>query len=83
MCVCAHAVQPKITYLKNQTTSELEEQTVLTCEATGDPTPSIVWSFGRRNFSEEEQVLGWQGLWENLGFRVQRALVRAGSSVVC
>ncbi|XP_058271001.1 neural cell adhesion molecule 1a isoform X2 [Hemibagrus wyckioides] len=50
-------VQPKITYLKNQTASELEEQTVLTCEATGDPTPSIVWSFGRRIFSEEEQSL--------------------------
>ncbi|TSQ12694.1 Neural cell adhesion molecule 1 [Bagarius yarrelli] len=54
-------VQPKITYLKNQTASELEEQTVLTCEATGDPTPSIVWSFGRRTFSEGEQVLFWGG----------------------
>ncbi|XP_047661567.1 neural cell adhesion molecule 1a isoform X9 [Tachysurus fulvidraco] len=50
-------VQPKITYLKNLTASELEEHTVLTCEATGDPTPSIVWSFGRRIFSEEEQSL--------------------------
>ncbi|MCI4386582.1 hypothetical protein PGIGA_G00064090 [Pangasianodon gigas] len=50
-------VQPKITYLKNQTASELEEQTVLTCEATGDPTPSIMWSFGRRTFSEGEQSL--------------------------
>ncbi|KAM9450345.1 neural cell adhesion molecule 1a isoform 2-T2 [Clarias gariepinus] len=50
-------VQPKITYLKNQTASELEEQTVLICEATGDPTPSIVWSFGRRVFSEGEQSL--------------------------
>ncbi|XP_053096064.1 neural cell adhesion molecule 1a isoform X7 [Pangasianodon hypophthalmus] len=49
-------VQPKITYLKNQTASELEEQTVLTCEATGDPTPSIMWSFGRRIFSEGEQA---------------------------
>ncbi|XP_017348477.1 neural cell adhesion molecule 1a isoform X9 [Ictalurus punctatus] len=50
-------VQPKITYLKNRTASELEEQTVLTCEATGDPTPSIIWSFGRRVFSEGEQSL--------------------------
>ncbi|XP_060792120.1 neural cell adhesion molecule 1a isoform X1 [Neoarius graeffei] len=50
-------VQPKITYLKNQTASELEEQAVLICEATGDPTPSIVWSFGRRVFSEGEQSL--------------------------
>ncbi|XP_047018001.1 neural cell adhesion molecule 1a isoform X5 [Ictalurus punctatus] len=49
-------VQPKITYLKNRTASELEEQTVLTCEATGDPTPSIIWSFGRRVFSEGEQA---------------------------
>ncbi|XP_017575338.1 neural cell adhesion molecule 1a isoform X11 [Pygocentrus nattereri] len=50
-------VQPKITYLENQTASELEEQITLTCEATGDPTPSIVWSFGRRVFSEGEQSL--------------------------
>lgn len=50
-------VQPKITFLRNQTASELEEQTVLTCEATGDPTPSIMWSFGRRIFSEGEQSL--------------------------
>ncbi|KPP79834.1 hypothetical protein Z043_100554, partial [Scleropages formosus] len=49
-------VQPKITYLKNQTASELEEQVTLTCEATGDPTPTIVWSFGRQVFSEGEQV---------------------------
>ncbi|XP_076836883.1 neural cell adhesion molecule 1a isoform X9 [Brachyhypopomus gauderio] len=49
-------VQPKITFLENQTTSELEEQITLTCEATGDPTPSIVWSFGRRVFSEGEQA---------------------------
>ncbi|XP_072557985.1 neural cell adhesion molecule 1a isoform X8 [Paramormyrops kingsleyae] len=50
-------VQPKITYLKNQTASELEEQITLTCEASGDPTPSIVWSFGRRVFNEGEQSL--------------------------
>ncbi|XP_026859257.2 neural cell adhesion molecule 1a isoform X4 [Electrophorus electricus] len=49
-------VQPKITFLENQTASELEEQITLTCEATGDPTPSIVWSFGRRVFSEGEQA---------------------------
>ncbi|KAJ8347525.1 hypothetical protein SKAU_G00261140 [Synaphobranchus kaupii] len=49
-------VQPKITYLENQTASELEEQIILTCEATGDPTPSIAWSFGRRVFSEGEQA---------------------------
>lgn len=49
-------VQPKITFLENQTTSELEEQITLTCEATGDPTPNIVWSFGRRVFTENEQA---------------------------
>ncbi|XP_061103762.1 neural cell adhesion molecule 1a isoform X1 [Conger conger] len=49
-------VKPKITYLENQTTSELEEQITLTCEATGDPTPNIVWSYGRRVFSEGEQA---------------------------
>ncbi|XP_062393485.1 neural cell adhesion molecule 1-like, partial [Sardina pilchardus] len=50
-------VQPKITFLQNQTASELDEQITLTCEATGDPTPTIVWSFGRRVFNEDEQSL--------------------------
>uniref|UniRef100_A0A8C1YMB2 Neural cell adhesion molecule 1a n=1 Tax=Cyprinus carpio TaxID=7962 RepID=A0A8C1YMB2_CYPCA len=44
-------VQPKITFLENQTASELEEQITLTCEATGDPTPNIIWSFGRRSLN--------------------------------
>ncbi|KAJ8368270.1 hypothetical protein SKAU_G00082980 [Synaphobranchus kaupii] len=50
-------VKPKITFLDNKTASELEEMVTLTCEATGDPTPSIVWSFGRRVFTEGEQSL--------------------------
>ncbi|XP_061072723.1 neural cell adhesion molecule 1-like isoform X2 [Conger conger] len=50
-------VKPKITFLDNQTASELDEMVTLTCEATGDPTPSIVWSFGRRVFTEGEQSL--------------------------
>ncbi|XP_028840010.1 neural cell adhesion molecule 1a isoform X14 [Denticeps clupeoides] len=49
--------QPKITYLENQTASELEEQIMFTCEATGDPTPTIIWSSGRRVFTEGEQSL--------------------------
>ncbi|XP_034557586.1 neural cell adhesion molecule 1b isoform X3 [Notolabrus celidotus] len=48
-------VKPKITYIVNQTTSELEEQVTLTCEASGDPTPTINWSYGDRIFTEGEQ----------------------------
>ncbi|KAK1786500.1 hypothetical protein P4O66_017630 [Electrophorus voltai] len=49
-------VKPTITYLENRTTTETEERVTLTCEATGDPTPSITWSFGSRVFNEGEQV---------------------------
>ncbi|XP_023681849.1 neural cell adhesion molecule 1-like isoform X6 [Paramormyrops kingsleyae] len=50
-------VKPKITYLENLTTSELEEQVMLTCEALGDPTPTITWSFGSHVFTEGESDL--------------------------
>lgn len=50
-------VQPKITFLNNQTASEFDEQITLTCEASGDPTPTISWSFENRVFTEGEQVL--------------------------
>ncbi|XP_029957045.1 neural cell adhesion molecule 1a isoform X1 [Salarias fasciatus] len=49
-------VQPKITYWKNQTASEFDEEVTLTCEASGDPTPVISWSFGNRVFTEGEQA---------------------------
>ena len=49
-------VQPKITFFNNQTASEFDEQVTLVCEAMGDPTPTISWSFGNRVFTEGEQV---------------------------
>ncbi|XP_061683873.1 neural cell adhesion molecule 1b isoform X4 [Syngnathoides biaculeatus] len=48
-------VKPKITYIVNQSTSEMEEQVMLTCEASGDPTPTITWSYGNRVFTDGEQ----------------------------
>ncbi|XP_035478599.2 neural cell adhesion molecule 1b isoform X5 [Scophthalmus maximus] len=50
-------VKPKITYTVNQSTSELEEQVTLTCEASGDPTPTMNWSYGERVFTDGEQSL--------------------------
>ncbi|XP_071362518.1 neural cell adhesion molecule 1a isoform X3 [Trachinotus anak] len=49
-------VQPSITYLNNQTASEFDEQVILTCEASGDPTPTISWSFENRVFTEGQQA---------------------------
>ncbi|XP_069569013.1 LOW QUALITY PROTEIN: neural cell adhesion molecule 1b [Brachyistius frenatus] len=50
-------VKPKITYTVNQIISEMEEQVTLTCEASGDPTPTINWSYGEHVFTEGEQSL--------------------------
>ncbi|XP_024119160.1 neural cell adhesion molecule 1a isoform X10 [Oryzias melastigma] len=50
-------VQPKITYLNNKTASEFDEEVILTCEASGDPTPTISWSSESTIFTEGEQSL--------------------------
>lgn len=49
--------KPKITYVENNTAMELDDQVTLTCEASGDPTPSITWRTSTRNISNEEKVL--------------------------
>uniref|UniRef100_A0A3Q3B244 Neural cell adhesion molecule 1a n=1 Tax=Kryptolebias marmoratus TaxID=37003 RepID=A0A3Q3B244_KRYMA len=49
-------VIPNITYFNNQTASEFDEEVTLTCEASGDPTPTISWRFGNRVFTEGEQA---------------------------
>lgn len=50
------SAKPKITYVENQTAMELEEQVTLTCEASGDPIPTITWRTSTRNISSEEKV---------------------------
>ncbi|NWQ58990.1 NCAM1 protein, partial [Neopipo cinnamomea] len=49
--------KPKITYVENKTAMELEDQITLTCEASGDPIPSITWRSSSRNISNEEKTL--------------------------
>ncbi|XP_054902913.1 neural cell adhesion molecule 1a isoform X2 [Poeciliopsis prolifica] len=49
-------VLPNITYFNNETASEFDEEVTLTCEASGDPTPTISWRFGNRVFTEGEQA---------------------------
>uniref|UniRef100_A0A8C9L6J0 Neural cell adhesion molecule 1 n=1 Tax=Pavo cristatus TaxID=9049 RepID=A0A8C9L6J0_PAVCR len=49
--------KPKITYVENKTAMELEDQITLTCEASGDPIPSITWKTSTRNISNEEKTL--------------------------
>ncbi|XP_058484347.1 neural cell adhesion molecule 1a isoform X7 [Solea solea] len=50
-------VPPKITYLNNETALEFDEQLTLTCEASGDPIPTISWSFEDKVFTEGQQSL--------------------------
>ncbi|XP_062817258.1 neural cell adhesion molecule 1 isoform X17 [Anolis carolinensis] len=49
--------KPKITYVENKTAMELDDQITLTCEASGDPIPSITWRTSTRNISNEEKTL--------------------------
>uniref|UniRef100_UPI00398F882B neural cell adhesion molecule 1-like isoform X4 n=1 Tax=Pristiophorus japonicus TaxID=55135 RepID=UPI00398F882B len=53
-------VKPEITYVENKTAVELEEQITLTCEAKGDPTPTIIWTKGTHTYRDGEQV--WASL---------------------
>uniref|UniRef100_A0A3Q2CKB7 Neural cell adhesion molecule 1a n=1 Tax=Cyprinodon variegatus TaxID=28743 RepID=A0A3Q2CKB7_CYPVA len=50
-------VLPRITYFNNNTASEFDEEVTLTCEASGDPTPTISWRFGDTVFIDGEQSL--------------------------
>ncbi|XP_051895612.1 neural cell adhesion molecule 1-like isoform X2 [Pristis pectinata] len=49
-------VKPEITYVENKTAVELESQITLTCEAKGDPTPTITWTKGSRTYRDGEQA---------------------------
>ncbi|XP_073441408.1 neural cell adhesion molecule 1 isoform X2 [Dendrobates tinctorius] len=49
--------KPKITYVENKTAVEQDNEITLTCEASGDPLPSITWRTATRNISEEEMTL--------------------------
>ncbi|XP_072342727.1 neural cell adhesion molecule 1-like isoform X6 [Scyliorhinus torazame] len=49
-------VKPEITYVENKTAVELEEQITLTCEAKGDPTPTIIWMKGTHMYKDGEQA---------------------------
>ncbi|XP_040181945.1 neural cell adhesion molecule 1 isoform X9 [Rana temporaria] len=48
--------KPKITYVENKTAVELDNEITLTCEASGDPLPSITWRTATRNISEEDKT---------------------------
>ncbi|XP_063291806.1 neural cell adhesion molecule 1 isoform X3 [Pelobates fuscus] len=49
--------KPKITYVENKTAVELDNEITLTCEASGDPIPSISWRTATRNISNDDKTL--------------------------
>ncbi|XP_069751029.1 neural cell adhesion molecule 1a isoform X2 [Narcine bancroftii] len=49
-------VKPEITYVENKTAVELEQHITLTCEAKGDPTPTIIWVKGSHTYRDGEQA---------------------------
>lgn len=59
------SAKPKITYVENKTAMELEDQITLTCEASGDPIPSITWRTSTRNISNEEKVSPLPKTWSH------------------
>ncbi|XP_072281639.1 neural cell adhesion molecule 1 isoform X9 [Pyxicephalus adspersus] len=48
--------KPKITYVENKTAVELDNEITLTCEASGDPLPSITWRTATRNITDEDKA---------------------------
>ncbi|XP_055516615.1 neural cell adhesion molecule 1a isoform X3 [Leucoraja erinacea] len=50
-------VRPEITYVENKTVVEQEDHITLTCEAKGDPTPSITWMKGSHTYRDGEQTM--------------------------
>lgn len=77
-------VKPKITYIVNQSTSEMQEQVTMTCEASGDPTPTISWSYGEHVFTEGEQVKITKAVWMKVKAKYLNCrYLRAGILQVC
>uniref|UniRef100_A0A8C6JD67 Neural cell adhesion molecule 1 n=1 Tax=Melopsittacus undulatus TaxID=13146 RepID=A0A8C6JD67_MELUD len=73
--------KPKITYVENKTAMELEDQITLTCEASGDPIPSITWRTSTRNISNEEKCSASNSLFLSCQTLDGRIIVRSHARV--
>uniref|UniRef100_A0A8C0F7U7 Neural cell adhesion molecule 1 n=1 Tax=Bubo bubo TaxID=30461 RepID=A0A8C0F7U7_BUBBB len=73
--------KPKITYVENKTAMELEDQITLTCEASGDPIPSITWRTSTRNISSEEKSSASNSLFLSCQTLDGRIVVRSHARV--